>query len=275
MEPVKPDFVGMNRQTHIRGSQFVKPITRGGSPHAEEAASKAMGLLGVPHIPVHAERLTEGDNAGDMAAVSPHMPVKNLGFVDRHYLNQHGADIQDRTRAGHLLLSDFIMNAQDRHGGNYVHVPGKGLMSIDHGESFHSGNIMWPRLYAGEGPLEGANSMADNPAYFSEHPGESALYQSHHPDLNINPAAPRSHPKDLPIDPAMIDRALQHRNELEQLAYEGTKDLPEQERKLAQLAMRLRLNKLEEHRPKNVGELVDTHLATVNEAGQTFGRNRK
>lgn len=261
----EPLHVGMNKTAFRRGSQFVKPITRGGNPHAEEAASKAMSLLGVPSIPVHTERLPSGETA----AVSPFHEMNPIGFATRKYMDDH-PDYFDKRRAGHLLLSDFILGALDRHSGNYAHIPGRGMHSIDHGETFHQGNLWWRAFHEGN-PMDGHMSMADNPQYFAEHPNASALWEHHH-YINPSLSQPAEHPSKIPMDQSMIDTALKHRDQLEQLAYEGTNGLPEQERKLAVLALRLRLNHVERKRPVNAGELADLHDDVLNEAARTFGK---
>lgn len=249
---------GLNKRAGIIGSQFVKPITHAGSPYAEEAASKAMGLMGVPRVPVKAERL----ESGEMAAVSPALPMTPLHDTRP----EHIPELLDPDRTARLMFSDFVMGAGDRHSGNYGHVPGQGVLSIDHGNTWHAANAWWPRISEGQ-PLEGFGQLSQNPDYWSEHPGHSALSELH----RLLSFKDGSHPSTFPIPQDVVDNALKHRDELEQLAYEGTRDLPEEERKLAQLAVRLRLKHIEQNRPRTIDDLQSLHHAVTQEAAKTFG----
>lgn len=228
---------GANRP-RVRNGLFVKQMHDNGSPFAEEAASHVFKALGVPHIPVRA--------VDDDVAVSRFRPdVIPLHDLKPEHLDRARVHLHDPNHVGPTYLAEWLLNADDRHAGNYVWSPTDGVMSIDHGISFHPMNKLYPQLLRGEDPNEiPEHRMVGTPERRSIFgPSMSALSGA----IGRSGKNYREFIMDH-IPDATIQRALAHEKELLEAARHGTQVLPPEERAEAVRAMQLKLQALRDHR---------------------------
>lgn len=211
------------------GRHFVKMCDEDslGNPHAEEATSKAFDLLGVPHIPTRV--IAHPDNPAQLYNISPmHSGAKGIMFANPGE-TQYTANPK---QTADTLFAEYVANVSDRHGNNYITTNAhKNPVSIDHGISWHSGNAYWPTVNVAGRKMPDHAKMRYPEAY-SENPNYSDL-------LNLHILMKGPWP--LQVTPSVIQKALMNQGELEKLAYEGTKGLPEEERSLAVVALIHRL----------------------------------
>jgi len=256
-------------QTQRRGGKFVKKIVGGGSPHAEVAASKAFEELGVPHIPISHEQ-KDGD---DYVTAPYHDNLHTLALLGashpmggvRNVLPQLKHVLHDKRRIGQIALAEWLINADDRHGGNYALDKDKGLLSIDHGWAWHPSTLYWPHL-------NGKNSEdMDETRYIldaqsrniSEHlvkdPLDSELF--HHLTTS---GMPRAEQHAIEVHPDDIKQALHAEPRIVSLAHEATSGLPEHSRQQAVDAARARYLVLKRHLQES-GKLTLRDLSALTE----------
>ena len=243
--PIEQLNHGINR-TFRKGDRFYKISSLGGSPHAEAAVNRGFHILGLPHVPTTTKTFGKlvGTEAPFIHGMTPiaqlhHEQAKEAwGSPDRH-LN--------------TLLGEYLFNVSDRHGANYAHVPGQGVVSIDHGIAIHPATSYW-HDYANRGEsLRGEHQLRTGPYEWSYHPKKSALVSL----MQLGLSSDSKHLIPGRVNPDVLATALARRHELEELIHHGTHGLPEEERGLARLAYRARVRALEHY--ASAGHPLDIH----------------
>lgn len=244
-------FGGINPAFRV-GGHFIKRVALGGSPHAEGAASQLFSTLGTPHNPVTPRAGRKGHFV--ISAYEPKLySISHLFEKGRpdptHLLQNHQQHLN-------TLFTEWLGNLQDRHGGNYAVHPRHGIISIDHGESFHPGTAQWS-----EGRTHPDFSMTQA-RHWSFNPNRSALAT-----LLTRPQF--SHGLDrAAVDPVLISRALGEREKLGQLAHSAAHGLGPEEQRLSQAAMENRLQtlSLRTNRPLTLAVLQELHQRALERA---------
>lgn len=238
MTPDDARNMGINKPRVVNG-QLVKQVKDSGNPHAEAAAADVFRTLGVPHIPARVV-------APDVSAHPFHPDFRPVGTLKPGDLTPDlVAHATSPDTWGPLVLSEYLMGATDRHGGNYGLTGEHGLVSIDHGQAFHEhGNLNYPYTTVFQDEWQPGWSLAADPYRLSPyHPNSTALAR-----LQELLGVPYSRLVHQVIPSRFVDAALASGPQLDAAARLGTTGLPEQERVLATRAMRLRLDALRGHR---------------------------
>lgn len=229
MLPGSGEFKGAKGSSKVHtlggGRYFSKQtdVDSVGSPHAEEATSKAFDVMSVPHIPTHV--VAHPENPTQLYNVSPlHSNVMGIMHVRP---GEHAARIIGNPKqTADTLFAEWVANVSDRHGNNYVTTSQHpNPVSIDHGQAWHPGTAVWPveNIEGRKFPQTWGMRQMKNVGE-ATNPFSSDLLSLHRELKGKWP---------LQVSPHVIQNALMHQSDLERLAYEGTKGLPEEERSLA------------------------------------------
>jgi hypothetical protein len=246
------------------GDSFVKFPERSGSPHAEEAASHAFSLLGVPNTKARHTELR-----GRPAVVSRFVELTPLSQVRPHHLQEYGHHVTPE-RVGALGFAEWVASVADRHSNNYALSDKHGLLSIDHGEAFHPDTSHWNLIRTD--PTNNKASMLNSPRTWALSPMVTSL-----PGFTKFIAGWK--PEDFgkaPVDHTMVLRALNNVEKLTSLARTGATGFHPIEQGYAAKAMQMRLNHLRRHylteKQLTLGTLHDISHAIRGEVESQRGR---
>lgn len=224
------------------GNTFVKEANDSGSPWAEEAAHKALTLLDVPHIPMHARELP----SGRVLNFSPWVDgVKSISDVSREpngFATLKAA--VNHEQVAKTVFGEWVIGAGDRIGRNYAVHPQHGLIGNDYGHAFHPLTDEWIlHKKKADSPVESYKSLAKSPSKYAEyHPNTTAL-ASLLPHVGVS--RDQFHGLKVPSD--TVARLDAHYDDLLAAARHAVKDLPEDEAGHAVRAMQARLDAVRDH----------------------------
>lgn len=124
---------GSGNLLYHAGPYIVKATDKHGDPLTEVNGARAMEIMGLPHIQAHAFEhggvphiaLPYLKNAKTIRELTPE-------DVSNHQHHFHPAKVVK------LATAEWLIRADDRHSGNYLFHPDRGIVPIDFGRTFHS-----------------------------------------------------------------------------------------------------------------------------------------
>lgn len=242
-------------KVYTSGNLFVKKTDEDsvGSPHAEEAASHLFEHLGVPHIA--SKVVQDPENPTVLYNVSRlHPTLRGIMHIqpgEEKRITDNPKQIAD------TLFTEWLANIRDRHGNNYaISKEHPHPISIDHGQAWHPGTTVWTS--------ENVEGTKFPDSYRTKGPGGLKAFSTdpYSSDL-VHLLSELGHKKPLPVTPSVIQKALMGQDRLEQLAYEGTNGLPEEERSMAVVGLRMKIEALRAKLKQTGGNLFVHNLREI------------